>query len=228
MTAVMRTTAAGTLLHEIFHVGVRANFGDIPSWLDESVASLYETAVATDSVYRGTSNWRGEVIAKMRQGRDFRIQMLVGYLSADRVDSERSAPPEFRSDESAYVAALGRYFAMYLQENGKLKAVYMAFRDRPGWTLDMPAQPASIKLIEGATGKNASDLEIDFKSWLQGAIRLSKSSASPGSSDVQKEIPDILRQSPPEVYGGPEQQRQLPQKQPQQQQQQQDRPGTPP
>ena len=47
------------------------------------------------------------------------------------VRQERSAVGWYRSDESAYEAALGRYFALYLQSRGKLRATYAAFRDRP-------------------------------------------------------------------------------------------------
>jgi hypothetical protein len=74
------------------------------------------------------------------------------------------------SDEATYEAAVGRYFALYLQEQGALRAVYKAFRDRPAWTSQMPAKAASIRLIEGATGRTEVALQTEFKNWLRGAV----------------------------------------------------------
>lgn len=35
---------SGTLRHELFHLMVRSDFGDIPPWLDEGMAALYEVS----------------------------------------------------------------------------------------------------------------------------------------------------------------------------------------
>ena len=56
-------TAAGTILHELFHLLVRAEFGDIPQWLDEGIASLYEVSGRRGDHYMGLPNWRGPVLA---------------------------------------------------------------------------------------------------------------------------------------------------------------------
>jgi hypothetical protein len=196
VTAVMTTTASGSLFHEMFHLGVRANFGDVPSWLDESLASLYETSVERGGAYRGVPNWRGQVILRMGGGRDFHLKDLVAYLSSDRVNAERSAAPEFRSDESARMAALGRYFAFYLQEKGKLRAVYTAFRDKPAWVIDMPAQEASIRLVEQATGTTVGAMEHDFIAWLGSVIGAAPAPVPQEGTPMPKKIPDMLRQSP--------------------------------
>lgn len=192
IAAVMRGTAAGTLLHELFHLGVRSSFGDIPSWLDESIASLYETSTEMRGRYLGDPNWRGEVLKSMGGARRFRLEDLVGYLSADRVAaSGPGATPIGQTDEGTYQAATGRYFALYLQEKGKLKAVYDAFRDKPTWALEMPAKAASVRLIEEKTEMPSAVLRTAFASWLEVEIdqRPPTLPGREGGVPVAKEIP---------------------------------------
>jgi hypothetical protein len=204
VNAVMTSTGAGTLLHELFHLGVRANFGDIPSWLDESIASLYETSVEAGGQYFGAPNWRGDVVRQMAWGHRFRLEDLVGHLSDDRVRTERArhgdqAEAAAQNDEAAYDAALGRYFALYLQETGKLNDLYQAFRDRPDWVETMPAQKASLGLIEMSVGKPLAMLESDFLAWLPKATqnRNWQPRKSAGGTPVLKEIPPSLLSPPP-------------------------------
>ena len=199
MSAVMQGTAAGTLLHELFHLGVRSNFGDIPSWLDESMASLYETSTDVRGRYWGDPNWRGGVLRFMGGGDKFTLGHLVGYLSADRILGSGAPTGSMGdSDEGTYEAAVGRYFALYLQEQGVLSAVYNAFRDRPTWTSEIPAKAASIRLIEGATGRAEAALQTEFKDWLRVAIN-SPTMRLPGREGgvvVPKEIPSDFTRSP--------------------------------
>lgn len=192
VSAMMQTTAAGTLLHELFHLGVRANFGDIPSWLDESLASLYETSTAVGDTYLGEPNWRGHVLQTMGVSRGVRLRELVGYLSADRVDVPRGEAMErMRPDEAAYEAALGRYFVLYLQEQRQLKAVYQAFANKPAWAQTMPAREAAIKLIEEATGQILPQIEKAFGAWLKVATGDPnwRPARPDGGISVPKELP---------------------------------------
>jgi hypothetical protein len=52
----------GNILHELFHLTVRGNFGDIPQWLDEGIASLYEEFSISESKFLGLPNWREKII----------------------------------------------------------------------------------------------------------------------------------------------------------------------
>ena len=62
IVAAVPTTAAGTVLHELFHLLVRSNFGDVPQWLDEGIAGLYEVSGRRGDVYFGLENWRRKVL----------------------------------------------------------------------------------------------------------------------------------------------------------------------
>lgn len=204
VSGVLTGTGAGTLLHELFHLGVRASYGDLPSWLDESLASLYETSTVLGDTYLGEPNWRGDVLRVMGLGHRVSLRALMGYTAADRVGvAKGEAMEQARPDEAAYEAALGRYVALYLQEAGLLPAVFQAFRDRPAWADKLPAHEASLRLLEAATGRPLAALEADFADWLKVATQ-SRNTRPPrptGGVSVSKELPpgpaDMVRQGPP-------------------------------
>jgi hypothetical protein len=199
VSAIMTTTQAGTLLHELFHLLVRAKFGDVPTWLDEGMASLYETSSVVGDDYLGEPNWRGNVLREMRdQFGSFSLARYVAWAANDGVRLRH--PDEVlqqRPDESAYIAAMGRYFMLYVQEQGRLGPLFAALRDRPASVRKMPALQASLRLIEQSVGQPPADLERDFNRWL-GAVtsgppaRLMRPA---GATFIEKELP-AARTSP--------------------------------
>ena len=51
-------TGGGTLVHEIVHPFVHADFPSCPTWFNEGLASLYEQSGEQDGRIRGYTNWR--------------------------------------------------------------------------------------------------------------------------------------------------------------------------
>ena len=51
-------TGGGTLVHEIVHPYMRANFPDCPAWFNEGMGSLFEQSEDRDGHIRGLTNWR--------------------------------------------------------------------------------------------------------------------------------------------------------------------------
>ena len=51
-------TGGGTLVHEIVHPFVAANFPDCPAWFNEGLGSLYEQCGEEDGQIHGYTNWR--------------------------------------------------------------------------------------------------------------------------------------------------------------------------
>ncbi|MEQ1646170.1 MAG: hypothetical protein ABL959_22150, partial [Pyrinomonadaceae bacterium] len=51
-------TGGGTLVHEIVHPFVEANFPDCPAWFNEGLGSLYEQSGTVDGHIYGYTNWR--------------------------------------------------------------------------------------------------------------------------------------------------------------------------
>ena len=62
LTAIIPGSQYGSTFHELFHLLARSNFGDIPTWLDEGVAALYEVSQLQGGEARGVPNWRGGVL----------------------------------------------------------------------------------------------------------------------------------------------------------------------
>jgi hypothetical protein len=52
------STGGGTLVHEIVHPFVRANFPECPVWFNEGLASLYEQCGEKNGHIYGYTNWR--------------------------------------------------------------------------------------------------------------------------------------------------------------------------
>src|SRR5258706_13278907 len=131
--ALESTTRVGTLLHEVFHIIVHGSYGSIPQWLDEGMASLYETATAVPGYYFGEPNWRSEVFRELRYGLG-NIGLADVITSAWFADEPNATHPPgeraYSPDEQAYMLAYARLFSLYLQEKKQLSPVFEAFRYR--------------------------------------------------------------------------------------------------
>jgi len=110
-------TGGGTLVHEIVHPFMRANFPACPAWFNEGLASLYEQSSSRDGHIVGLTNWR-----------------LAGLKEAIR---KGTVPPlkdlAATSDHQFYHMDKGtnygqaRYLCYWLQEHGLLVQYYRAF-----------------------------------------------------------------------------------------------------
>ena len=120
------STGGGTLVHEIVHPFVEANFPACPAWLNEGLGSLYEQCGERNGRITGFTNWR-----------------LAGL---QRAIGEKRVPPfetllkttdaEFYNEDKGTNYAQARYLCYYLQERGLLVKYYHAFHksanDDPG------------------------------------------------------------------------------------------------
>jgi hypothetical protein len=122
------STGGGTLVHEIVHPYVEADFPDAPAWLNEGLGSLFEQSAERGGRIVGLTNWR--------------LDGLQRAITRDRVPSFREltalARDDFYGDQTGTNYAQSRYLMFYLQEQGKLRSFYRAFRaartnDPTGW-----------------------------------------------------------------------------------------------
>ncbi|MBN1421763.1 MAG: hypothetical protein JXP34_23520 [Planctomycetes bacterium] len=111
-------TGGGTLVHEIVHPFVEANFPRCPAWFNEGLGSLYEQSHEKDGQIRGLTNWRlaGLQVA-IRAGELPTFEVLTGTTTA-----------QFYGTGSGLRYAQARYLCYYLQEKGMLAKFYHAFR----------------------------------------------------------------------------------------------------
>lgn len=112
-------TGGGTLVHEMVHPFMRANFPACPPWFNEGLASLYEHAAEQNGHIYGRLNWRLAGLEQAIQARK--------TLSFQRLTAMNEA--EFYGGTGGYSQhyAQARYLCYYLQQNSLLVRFYHEF-----------------------------------------------------------------------------------------------------
>lgn len=110
-------TGGGTLVHEMVHPYVEANFPDCPSWFNEGLGSLFEACGERDGHIIGYTNWR--LPALQQAIREGRVPSFKTLLSTTRAG--------FYDEDPGTNYAQSRYLLYYLQERGLLVPFYRAF-----------------------------------------------------------------------------------------------------
>lgn len=191
-------TATGTIVHELFHLAAHSSFGDIPQFMDEGIAGLYETSTRVDGKYYGAPNWRGKVLIAAREMNSTvpLSTVITSPWFSDELTFSHGDFPHLDRDTQAYVLAASRYFAIWLQQQGKLAPLFDAMRDRPMTNQYIPADKQVTQIVEKVTGKPMDQLEREFGKWLFAAERIQPGDQFPGanggtsrSEAIEKEIP---------------------------------------
>lgn len=166
MVGAVLPGANGSLAHELFHLMVRNNFGDIPAWLDEGMASLYEVSKTAGDKIMGIPNWRGAVLQRNWSRRPTvkkLVQMTWGTF--DNVEGN-----EINRDTLTQAAnhAMARYFVLYLQDKGELTRVYDLIRKR-----EITDQPDTqmVGILESVLKKSLDEADADFVAWFRSLSR---------------------------------------------------------
>lgn len=151
-------TGGGTLVHEMVHPFMAANFPEVPSWLNEGMGSLYEQCQGKDGEIRGLTNWRLAGLQKViRNGRLPSFKTLLSTTSA-----------EFYGEGSGTHYAQARYLCYYLQERGLLGKFYRAFHAaahaKDGAVRDATGY-ATLRRILGSEGADMDAFERQWKAW---------------------------------------------------------------
>ncbi len=191
VVAVIPGTAIGTLFHELFHLVVRGNFGDIPQWLDEGIAGLYEVSSITGDEVRGEPNWRGRVLETL-WGEHPSLETVItsGWFPFDVSEREQADPDSSTTARVAAHLATARYFALYLQERGKLADVYAAFRDLGLAELTGDVHAHALRLVERTLGQPIAAIDRDFEQWFRQVQRGERGrDATPGEM-IEKYLPN--------------------------------------
>lgn len=111
-------TGGGTLVHEIVHPFIAANFAACPAWFNEGLGSLYEQSARRDGKICGLTNWR--------------LAGLQDAIKAKKVPSfeelTHTSDFDFYSKDRGSNYGQARYLCYYLQEQGLLVKFYREFR----------------------------------------------------------------------------------------------------
>lgn len=140
-------TGGGTLVHEIVHPFMAANFPACPSWFNEGLASLYEQSAERGGTIVGLTNWR--------------LAGLQAALEAGDLPSFRdlcfSGNAGFYRDELGTNYAQARYLCYWLQEQGLLRRYYGEFRRKAA--LDATGYDTLVSLVGPDMGAFRRDWE---------------------------------------------------------------------
>jgi hypothetical protein len=151
------STGDGTLVHEIVHPFVRADFPACPTWLDEGLGSLYERCVFEGGSLRGLVNWRLDALQRAAtEGRVPAISALV-----------HMTPDAFYGDSSPLNYAAARHLCLWLQERGALAELYRRLRDGAVSSSD-PSADAEKAIVELLGVESVADADTAFRAWVMG------------------------------------------------------------
>ena len=110
-------TGGGTLVHELVHPFIEANFPACPPWLNEGLGSLYEQCGEQDGHIHGFVNWRLPGLQQaVKEG------SLPSFKELTSLDTAG-----FYSDNRGVNYAQSRYLCYFLQEKGLLVKFYRTF-----------------------------------------------------------------------------------------------------
>jgi hypothetical protein len=158
-------TGLGTIKHELFHLIIRTDIGDIPGWLDEGIACLYEESHWEGDTLKYDKNlWRTTVL-KDNSKSDNPLPLLRTIFNNNW--------DEFTSNNTTTICelsvnyALAKHFAMFLEDKGKLPLVVEAFKKRRNLFVDTTLiNINSVQVMEEALNQNLSDTQQEFDKWL--------------------------------------------------------------
>ena len=141
------STGGGTLVHEIVHPFMEANFPACPAWLNEGMGSLYEQCGEQDGHIYGYVNWRLPGLQKAIKADE--VQSFATLLALDR--------NAFYGDKTGVNYAQSRYLCYYLQEKGLLVKFYKQF------VANHKRDPSGLQTLKAVLGE--SDMERFQKKW---------------------------------------------------------------
>jgi len=147
-------TGGGTLVHEIVHPYMAANFTNCPSWFNEGLGSLYEQSQLRKGHIAGLVNWR-----------------LPGLVKEIKTDSLPSFPEllkttstEFYSSNRGNNYAQARYLCYYLQEKDLLVKFYKEFSN------NSTKDPSGLETLQKVLGE--TDMNAFKKKWEKFVLKL--------------------------------------------------------
>lgn len=149
-------TGGGTLVHEIVHPFVEANFPNAPPWLNEGLGSLYEACGEEDGHIHGYVNWR--------------LRGLQTAIKAGEVGSFKDLMAmdtnAFYNDSRGVNYAQARYLCYYLQQEGLLFTFYKQFHAR------QKTDPTGYQTLQSILRER--DMDLFQKKWQKYVLGLNE------------------------------------------------------
>ena len=148
------STGGGTLVHEIVHPFMSANFPACPAWFNEGLASLYEQSGEREGHIIGRTNWR--------------LKGLQRAIEENRLPTFdtlcHTTTLEFYADKTGTNYAQARYLCYHLQQEGLLVKYYHQF------VKDAAKDPSGYTTLKAILGTD--DMTAWQKDWEASVTRL--------------------------------------------------------
>ncbi len=130
-------TGGGTLVHELVHPFIEANFPACPAWFNEGLGSLYEQSGTVDGRIYGYTNWR---LRGLQNG--IRNKVVPSFQKMTAMTDR-----EFYREKTGTNYAQARYLMYYLQEKGLLAKFYKQF------STNVKTDPTGYKTLQSVLGE---------------------------------------------------------------------------
>lgn len=140
-------TGGGTLVHEIVHPFMEANFPACPPWLNEGLGSLYEQCGDVNGHIHGFTNWR---LPGLQQA--IRAKQVPSFKDLTAMDSNA-----FYKQDKGVNYAQARYLCFYMQQKGVLVKFYRDFH------AGQKDDPTGFKTLQSVLAE--ADMEAFKSKW---------------------------------------------------------------
>ena len=140
------STGGGTLVHEMVHPYVEADFPDCPAWLNEGLGSLYEQSAERQGRIVGLTNWRLEG-----------LQLAIKEARLPSFRTLTQMGDSFYEDGDGDNYGQARYLCLMLQQRGLLEQFYRSFRSTP------TADPTGFSQLQATLGE--PDMAVFQQEW---------------------------------------------------------------
>ncbi len=183
----------GTLYHELFHLIIRTDVGDIPAFLDEGLASLYSVSKWESGVLVGDNRpWRLTELEEAKNTRDVQLQIpalekLINYSwnEFDGVETKNVC-------QVAVNYSLSNFLMIYLQEKNLLQKMVTAFKNRPFVPEDDAAPKTNLQLFEEVVGSKIKAFTTTFDDWFKTKYNFSLYGANSSGSSSAVSFPGLF------------------------------------
>ena len=147
-------TGGGTLVHEIVHPYMRANFARCPAWFNEGLGSLYEQAGERNGHIIGYTNWRLPDLQRAIRSR--------GLPSFETL--LKTTEHQFYQEDPGTNYAQARYLCYYLQEKDLLRRFFREFK------AGADKDPSGLRTLKKVLGRE--DLAAFKRDWERFVLKL--------------------------------------------------------
>jgi len=181
LTGIANSSWLGALKHELFHLMIRSSIGDVPPWMDEGIACLYESSSlnsATGKAAFNMMNYRTNTlerldIVRMESHEPLPLPTVDEFINFSWLDF--SGRPGDLMMKASINYSISYVFSKYLHDKGKLAPIMDAYRNRtyketqntsvPGEEITVIHVMPANQLIERTMQMNLNEIQQDFENW---------------------------------------------------------------